>query len=1458
MSSLPGGAADKLGNRYEHYWVALRIADLLDGTATRMRLEPAGADGVGIEFEIDIDGDAWGEQTKDHGTPWTINRLNAEDVLQSIKHQAGLGRRFRLITSSTATSLHTLSDRAKMERFVDFKKSLAAKVTDQFDDLVRHWDLPEEDAWRLLKGVCVEQHSFASLQRNTRLAFKLQYAGDPDVVIETLRGFCEEQMQQTLTAPQVAAYLESKGLRARRLTYDDNVRAHLHRTVERHQRRIERTSPSFGLLQRPETDQILASLLDADGPQVVIVDGAAGLGKSSLVAQVAAHLETDGWFVAGARMDLSTSTLTSSQLGARMDLDDSPAVLLGGVAGGAPALLVIDQLDAISVFSGRMPESFDAVDEVLAEARNLPNVRVLLVCRTVDLDNDQRLRSLTNDKARVVRHRLAKLDAADVRSHLADHGVHVPSDDTVELLRTPLHLAVYARLSDDARHHSYRTLQELYDQLTIEVRRGAEARAPQLDWAELTSTLVSYMSDNETLAAPRAILNSVPLVNVAALESEAVLVSDGTGIAFFHESYFDYLFASAFIADGRDLHDFLAASGQFLFRRAQTRQILEHLAATDRSTFRRVATGLLTAADIRSHLKHVVIGLLRQVSATPDDWASLDDIAWSDIPIAAHIRTLLTDSGWFDAADALGTWERWLADAARVDEAMNKLTFAARDRGRRVAELVGPHVGADTTWDRRLGALVGWSLTPDLIPFTVELIDGGHLDDARGPIAVNSDFWSMLYSVKEEDPAGTARLIGAYLRRGLARARLAGSEDPFESEHLSTHSQTDEVISEVAVQAPGEFVDALLAFVVDVAMTTRRDRADMLPAGHWAYRHLDADYGTDATVFSATADALTRLAPVDANAVRSAIAPLRAVECDELRFLVARALAALPDADDAVAWLLADVHNLALGWIDSAHWASREVIAAHSGACSDELYEQLETMILAYRSTHERAAVGRGQYTLLSAMDTARLSEVGRRRLGELGRRFADSPPSPPSAGAMAGWVGSPIELDSARRMSDDNWIAALRKHDHDKVDWRGRTPVGGASQLASGLGECAKGEPERFALLGLRFDHTIPAIALIQVIRNTQSAIGVELLTKLCEHAADVHGDDFEIGRAICGAITTAAAVTEPLVALIVRYAKSPDPEADTSQLSRQSTRDRLAMDGLNSTRGQAALAAGRAVATGSFIDQLLPTISALCNDPNLGVRTMATEAVLSLLSHDAETAYTLAEQLFDAPVEIVSSQYARRLLTYLILRAPERFAPQLKVALDGPPEIARQAGQVWAIAEYRGSLRPPVTVNIFELSSAARGGVAEVVANSVAETADQVSMLFDDSDADVRKVAARATRRLTEVPAEQLDTFIDRFVPSPAFDDHVEDLLYGLDALGSRLPPSTLLICDRAASIAAKDLGNMSTRGPLIGRHLIAIVLRLYRQGDAATRAGCLDIIDRLTDDNAYGIAEALAEER
>ncbi|MGW3397555.1 hypothetical protein [Streptomyces hydrogenans] len=62
---LAGGAADKAGNRYENWWTALKVADLLRGEASRIRLEPVGQAGEGIEFQLVAKGEAWCDQVKD-------------------------------------------------------------------------------------------------------------------------------------------------------------------------------------------------------------------------------------------------------------------------------------------------------------------------------------------------------------------------------------------------------------------------------------------------------------------------------------------------------------------------------------------------------------------------------------------------------------------------------------------------------------------------------------------------------------------------------------------------------------------------------------------------------------------------------------------------------------------------------------------------------------------------------------------------------------------------------------------------------------------------------------------------------------------------------------------------------------------------------------------------------------------------------------------------------------------------------------------------------------------------------------------------------------------------------------------------------------------------------------------------------------------------------------------------
>ena len=94
---MPGGAADKAGNRHERLWIVLRVLDLLEGKARRVRWEPPGAAGVGVEWALEEDDAVWVEQAKDTAGRWTVTRLINEGILSAAKTHIDQGRRFRLL-----------------------------------------------------------------------------------------------------------------------------------------------------------------------------------------------------------------------------------------------------------------------------------------------------------------------------------------------------------------------------------------------------------------------------------------------------------------------------------------------------------------------------------------------------------------------------------------------------------------------------------------------------------------------------------------------------------------------------------------------------------------------------------------------------------------------------------------------------------------------------------------------------------------------------------------------------------------------------------------------------------------------------------------------------------------------------------------------------------------------------------------------------------------------------------------------------------------------------------------------------------------------------------------------------------------------------------------------------------------------------------------------------------------
>jgi hypothetical protein len=161
---------------------------------------------------------------------------------------------------------------------------------------------------------------------------------------------------------------------------------------------------------------------------------------------------------------------------------------------------------------------------------------VVLVVRTVDLQADPRMRSLLSDEDRVDTLEVCDLALDDVRTALTESGVDVTvmSPITLELLRVPLHLAVFSGLSAAAQKAPYRTLTDIYERFTDEVRRQIARQVGHLHWAGITGTMVRYMSEHERLDAPSAILNEADPVEIAALVLRGVLVTDIGHYALFH------------------------------------------------------------------------------------------------------------------------------------------------------------------------------------------------------------------------------------------------------------------------------------------------------------------------------------------------------------------------------------------------------------------------------------------------------------------------------------------------------------------------------------------------------------------------------------------------------------------------------------------------------------------------------------------------------------------------------------------------------------------------------------------------------------------------------------------------------------------------------------------------------------------------------------------------------------
>jgi hypothetical protein len=750
----------------------------------------------------------------------------------------------------------------------------------------------------------------------------------------------------------------------------------------------------------------------------------------------------------------------------------------------------------------------------------------------------------------------------------------------------------------------------------------------------------------------------------------------------------------------------------------------------------------------------------------------------------------------------------------------------------------------------------------------LRLIDNGTLDVARGPIAVNSTFWSMLHGIGESQPAWAAEIVAHWIRRRLNVMRASG-EDPRRRELLGYDHSLAEILRQSAEGAPRQFVSHLLPIVLEAS--------DAAVAGNKPPKH-DAIWGIpiktehpsgEDACLAGLASALGALAADPTSDLREVTADLRRRDTHVANHLL---LALYSEggarfADEAVALFCNEPWRFECGYSDSPRWCAMQAIARVSPSCTPENLARLETVLLGYSTDWERSKegfkrAGSARFALLSAIPSGLRSTSANARFEELERKFGHPRQAP--RGVVVGWVGSPIDKSATDVMTDDQWLSAIATYRSDEgkqtTDFRG-----GAWQLSQVLEARTKQEPERFARLALRFPSAANRSYLSAVLSGVKGAgIATSLKLELARKAYNDSREEFGSRVADLFGSIEEPLTDEALEMLGWLATEHPDPTEDAWREDAGNGEAYYSGDiyanGINTTRGRAAGAIQELISRDpNCVVRLEPVLQRLVRDPSAAVRSCAAGALRAVWHRDSTLGAALFEKLEIAEDGLLATPHLYHLIFAGIRGRFDLIRPLVERMLGSSDAAVCEAGARLAgiAALEHGEAAADLVDEALRAGAKHRLGIAQVAAANIAEhecrewCERQLGGLFDDEDQDVRQQAATCFRYLKSDSLEVYSKLILAFCDSRAYQDDSFSVLHMLEQSLGRLPGITCVVCEKFLDRFSSDANDMRSRRFGDSRTVASLVFRTYQQhpNDEWT-ARALDLIDRLC---AESIADA-----
>jgi hypothetical protein len=823
----------------------------------------------------------------------------------------------------------------------------------------------------------------------------------PATVVAVLADFAQDNLRRRLDATTIWRHLESNGFNPRRLPNDTRIAPTIQKLQRQFADSISVDLIAGSLIQRAETQNILDSLAQND---LIVLHGSPGQGKSGVLYGLTEELTTHDIAYLPLRMDRQEPARTARQYGTALELPDSPVKCLNAAAGNRPAVLILDQLDAIRWTSRHSLGALEVCKELVREIKSLramgKQVSAVLACRTYDMQNDPEIKNwLQSEKqkgGRFVEIAVEPLGVEAVAKVVASlaQSLSQMSERQRNVLQSPQHLAMWVRITQEQGAFEFQSRVQLMRAFwATRMREIARWNVSEHDANPVLTSIVEYLEHNGRISAPRSLV-----ANTTVLESLCacglIRVTDGE-MTFSHQSYLDYQIARRVVreihANNQEICAWLGPpERQSLRRREPLRQALCLLSEESAGTFLTTVKTVLASHDVRFHLKHLCLEVIGQLdSPTPalyaylkelviaDEWKEhiLGTVFWRHTPF---VRLLIDD----------GTISEWLERDEWRNAAMWMLHNAAGVMPDEIANVLAPYARRDSAWKRRVLACLSRSPENDsesMFELRLELARQGEFEEYFD--------WEKLGGRR------SLQLLDAVLSF-CRREDLLRHGDGRLSNRRSRFAQWSDRDLAAFIRAAQEMPEEAWAFLMPhICRLSPRsdDRTGTLELWLDGNRH-GIRQGWECIPHGLVRLAIESgrcLAKQDGLAFWEETEALRSHELPVIRFLLLETYTALAPhgADEAVRWLVEDVSRLRVGtgYYEPEWQPAARLIEALSPHCTMGAFRELEEALVRYHSPNERRDAeyflsawksgyygdywGRAQHFLLPALCAKRRSE---------------------------------------------------------------------------------------------------------------------------------------------------------------------------------------------------------------------------------------------------------------------------------------------------------------------------------------------------------------------------------------------------------------------------------------------------------------------------------------------------